>query len=233
MSILKRPPTLKMAPPGSHVVKKQARISKNGVKYFVKAHIRKNRGKKVVLLPENLLYLYWHGDREYPNLGKVKGYNEFPELDSVIQFWLNFWKEQGLKFPKDLDPFLIKTIIAIESRFRPAVRTNLPGRSATGLMQVTNTTRQDLNGKSKESKNALRDSFLDLDMVDLTDPVINIAAGIRWLSHKYTKPKTGAKKNLFNMLKGYYAWNNDGEAHAHKVLNVYNASFFERFGGRP
>ncbi len=204
MSIIKRPPTLKMAPPGSHVVKKQARISKNGIKYFVKAHLRKNRGKKVVLLPENLLYLYWHGDREYPNLGKVKGYEEFPELDSVIQFWLNFWKEQGLKFPEDLDPFLIKTIIAIESRFRPAVRTNLPGSSATGLMQVTNTTRKDLNGKSEDSQYNLKNNYLDLEMSDLADPVINIAAGIRWLSHKYTKPKTGAKKNLFNMFKGYY-----------------------------
>jgi hypothetical protein len=183
-----------MAPPGSHVVKRQARISKNGVKYFVKAHRRKNRGKKIVLLPENLLYLYWHGDREYPALGKVKGYGEFPELDSVLQFWLNFWKDEGLKFPEDLDPFLIKVIIAIESRFRPTVRTKIPGSSATGLMQITNQTREGLNGKSKKSQHALRDSFLDLDMVDLTDPVINIAAGIRWLSHKYTKPKTNWRK---------------------------------------
>lgn len=233
MSILKRPPTLKMAPPGSHVVKKQARISKNGIKYFVKAHIRKNRGKKVVLLPENLLYLYWHGDREYPNLGKVKGYGEFPELDSVIQFWLNFWKDEGLKFPKELDPFLIKTIIAVESRFLTTVRTKIPGSSATGLMQVTDTTRRDLNGKSEDSKYNLKDSFLDLEMTDLTDPVINIAAGIRWLSYKYTKPKTGAKKNLFNMLKGYYAWNDDGEAYAHKVLNLYNASLVGRLSSRP
>lgn len=229
MSLISRPATMKMAPPGSHVVARQARFSKNGIKYFVKAHIRKNRGKKVVLLPENLLYLHWHGDHEYPALGKVKGYAEFPEFDSVIQFWLNFWKDEGLKFPEDLDPFLIKVIIAIESRFRPAVRTKIPGSSATGLMQVTNKTREDLNGKSKESKHALRDSFLDLDMVDLTDPVINIASGIRWLSYKYTKPKTGAKKNLFNMLKGYYFWNEDGEAYARKVLNLYNDSLVERF----
>jgi soluble lytic murein transglycosylase-like protein len=187
MSLITRPATMKMAPPGSHVVARQARISKNGIKYFVKAHIRKNRGKKVVLLPENLLYLYWLGDQEYPNLGKVKGYGDFPD---------------------DLDPFLIKVIIAIESRFRPSIRTKLPGSSATGLMQITNKTREDLNGKSKESKHALRDSFLDLDMVDLTDPVIN-------------------------MLRGYYDWHNGGEAYAHKVLNLYNASLVERLGNRP
>lgn len=93
----------------------------------MKAHLRKNRGKKVVLLPENLLYIYWHGDQEYPALGRVKGYGEFSELDSVIQFWLGFWKEQELKFPEDLNPFLIKTIIAIESGFRPKVRTKITG----------------------------------------------------------------------------------------------------------
>lgn len=233
MSLISRPLTMKMAPPGSHVVSRQARISKKGIKYFVKAHIRKNRGKKIILLPENLLYLYWHGDHEYPALGKVKGYAEFSELDSVIQFWLDFWKNDGLKFPADLDPFLIKVIIAIESRFMPAVRTKIPGSSATGLMQVTNTTRKDLNGKSEDSQYNLRDNFLDLEMTDLTDPVINIAAGIRWLSYKYTKPKTGAKKNLFNMLKGYYRWNDEGEAYAHKVLNLYNASLTERLSRRP
>ncbi|HXH76764.1 MAG TPA: transglycosylase SLT domain-containing protein [Bacteriovoracaceae bacterium] len=224
---------MKMAPPGSHVVRRQARISKFGIKYYVKAHIRKNRGKKIVLLPENLLYLFWHGNQNYPSLGTVKGYSEFPELDSVIQFWLDFWKNDDLKFPEDLDPFLIKTIIAIESTFRPAVRTKISGSSATGLMQITNTTRKDLSVKSEDSKYNLKDNFLDLEMTDLTDPVINIAAGIRWLSYKYTKPKTGAKKNLFNMLKGYYRWNDEGEAYAHKVLNLYNSSLTERLGRRP
>jgi soluble lytic murein transglycosylase-like protein len=128
---------------------------------------------------------------------------------------------------------LIKTVIAVESRFIPTLRTKISGSSATGLMQVTNTTRRDLNGKSQDSQYNLKNNYLDLEMTDLTDPVINIAAGVRWLSYKYTKPKTGAKNNLFNMLKGYYAWNNDGEAYAHKVLNLYNSSLVERFGGRP
>lgn len=201
MSLITRPPVMKMAPPGSHVVSRQARISKKGINYFVKAHIRKNRGKKTVLLPENLLYLFWHGDQDYSYLGPVKGFPDYPELDVVIQFWLDFWKNEGLKFPKDLDPLLIKTIIAIESSFNPVIKTKDPKSSATGLMQVTNRTRKDLNGNSEDSKYNLRDSFLDLEMSDLKDPVINIAAGIRWLSYKYTKPKTGNPKNLFNMLR--------------------------------
>ena len=233
MSLIRRPPLLKMAPPGSHVVRRQARISKAGLRYYVKAHVRKNRGKKVVLLPENILYLFWHGDQEFPGLGKVKGYSEYPELDSVIQFWLDFWKDEGLKFPKDLDPFLIKVIIAIESRFRPGVKTKDPKSSATGLMQITNQTREGLNGKSGRSRYALRDRFIDLEMKDLTEPVINIAVGIRWLSYKYTNPRTGAAKNLFNMLRGYYDWHNGGETYAHKVLNLYTASLVERLGNRP
>lgn len=66
MSLLKRPPLLKMAPPGSHIVKRHARIAKDRITYFVKAHIRKNRGKKIVLLPENILYLYWQGAHFIP-----------------------------------------------------------------------------------------------------------------------------------------------------------------------
>ena len=228
MSLITRPPMMKMAPPGSHVVSQQARISKNGIKYFVKAHIRKNRGKKIVLLPENLLYLFWHGDQDYPPLGPVKGFPNYPELDAVIQFWLDFWKNEGLKFPKDLDPLLIKTIIAIESRFNPAIKTKDPRSTATGLMQITNRTRQDLSGKSEDSKYNLHDSFLDLEISDLKDPIVNVAAGIRWLSYKYTKPKTGNPKNLFNMLRGYNDWIK-GEEYAHKVINLYNASFTKRF----
>lgn len=91
-------------------------------------------------------------------------------------------------------------------------------------MQITNWTRADLNGNSDDSKYNLRDNFLDLERTDLIDPVINIAAGIRWLSHKFNKPKTGSKKNLFNMLRAYYDWNKGGEKYAHKVLNLYHRS---------
>lgn len=144
MALLKRPPLLKMAPPGSHVVKRHARITKDGVTYFVKAHIRKNRDKKIVLLPENILYLYWHGDQDCPRIGTIKGFAEFPELDSVICFWLNFWIEAGLPFPKDLDPLLIKTMIAVESSFKVKADPKVKHSSAYGLMQITDKTRVDV-----------------------------------------------------------------------------------------
>jgi len=58
MILVKRPRTLKMAPPGFHVVKRHIIISENGIKYFVKAHLRKNRGKQAILLPENILIIF-------------------------------------------------------------------------------------------------------------------------------------------------------------------------------
>lgn len=204
---------MKMAPPGHHVVSRQARISKFGIKYYVKAHVRRNRGKKIVLLPENILYLYWHGDREYPSLGSIKGFEEFRELDSVIQFWLQYWKEFGLPFPKNIDPLLIKAIIAKESSFR--LFASATGSSAYGLMQITNKTRKDIKG--------IQDGILDLEREDLKDPVISIAMGIRWLSYKYSSINKGVKKDLYNTVKYYYD-KNKGDEYAHEVLNLYYAS---------
>lgn len=213
MSLIKRPPTLKMAPPGSHVVSRQAKISKNGIKYFVKAHIRKNRGKKIVLLPENILYLFWHAELDYPRLGKVKGHAEYPELDDVIQFWLEYWTDYGLPFPKELDPFIIKVMIAVESSFRPKVASKKS--SAYGLMQITNMTRS-------HAKN-LNDGIIDLEREDLEDPVINICMAIRWFSYKLTSIKRHLPKNLFNTIKGYYS-QTEGDDYAKKVMALYHSS---------
>ena len=68
VSLIKRPPVKKMAPPGHHVVSRQARISKTGIKYYVKVHVRKNRGKKIVLLPENIPPGFWKLDPELVEL---------------------------------------------------------------------------------------------------------------------------------------------------------------------
>ena len=215
MSLLKEPPILKMAPPGFHVVKRCAKVSKDGIKFFVKAHIRKNRGQKIVLLPENILYLYWSGDHDFPALGTVKGFSEYSELDSVIQFWVDYWKEVGLKFPKDFDPFIVKVIIAIESSFKLNANPNSKKSSAFGLMQVTDKTRSDVKN--------FNDNVLDLERSDLKDPVVSIAMGIRWLSYKYSTIPKNNDKNLFNTLRGYYDWQK-GIPYAKKVLDLHDKS---------
>jgi hypothetical protein len=85
------------------------------------------------------------------------------ELDPAIQFWLNYWKEQGLPFPKDLTPFHIKVLIAKESSFRTKADPGGGESSAYGLMQITNTTRQDLRGETRNNIISLGDYCLDLD----------------------------------------------------------------------
>jgi hypothetical protein len=227
MSLIKRPTTLRMAPPGYHVVKKHLRISETGVKYYVKAHLRKNKGTKYILLPENILYLYWHGEHNNTRLGKVLGFSEHLELDSVIHFWLNFWKEMGFTLPENFDPFLIKVIIAVESSFRIKADPRSRVSSAYGLMQITNWTRNDLKGIRRKGKVSLTDHFLDLERKDLEDPVISIAAGIRWLTYKYSSiPKN--KRTLFNLIRAYNDWEK-GEPYAEKVMDLYNSSQSGRF----
>jgi hypothetical protein len=210
------------------VVKRHAKVSQNGIKYYVKAHTRKNRGKKAILLPENLLYLYWHGDRDFPSVGAIKGFDEYPELDSVIQFWLNFWKEQGLSFPEDLGPLLIKALIAKESSFRTQVRSRANNSSATGLMQILQSTLYRLEGIPDIRKNIeIPDHYLQLNLEDLTDPVINIAAGTRWLSHKYYllgRDKKIKNKDLYSTVKYYNQWNELGDKYADEVFKLYHKS---------
>lgn len=142
----------------------------------------------------------------------MQGYSEYSELDSVIQFWLDYWREAGLPFPKDLDPFMVKVIIAVESSFRLKADPGTKESSAYGLMQITNQTRRD-------AKN-LNDGIVDLERKDLEDPVVNIAMGIRWLSYKFTIIPKKEKKNLFNTIRGYYDWR-DGESYAKKVMDLY------------
>ena len=224
MSLIKRPRILKMAPPGFHLVKRHVKISENGIKYYVKAHQRKNRGKHAVLLPENILYLYWHGDHEYPRFGEVSGYPKYPELDSVIQFWLDYWKELGLPFPKDLTPLHIKVLIAKESSFRVKADPKTKESTAYGLTQITDTTRQDLRGDAWENGIiSMRDHYMDLERKDLEDPVISIAAGIRWISYKYSSLPRKVKKDTFNTFRNYYRYR-DGKEYAQKIFDIYNDS---------
>lgn len=70
---------------------------------------------------------------------------------------------------------------------------------------------------------SLRDYYLDLDRKDLEDPVISIAAGIRWIFFKYSSLPKGAKKDAFNTFRNYYRYR-DGKEYAQKIFDIYNDS---------
>ncbi|MGB0452657.1 MAG: transglycosylase SLT domain-containing protein [Bacteriovoracaceae bacterium] len=214
--------------PGSHFVKRHIRISKNGVKHIVEAHCRKNsKSKKSFLYRSNLNYIYenFRNKYKYKNLKRIKGFSQDKgQYDELVQFWFKYWKDQGL-IKEDIDPLLIKAIIAVESSFREKVITNISNSTATGLMQITKTTMRIL---AKKLGTEIRKFNIDITQNEAKEANPNIAAGVRWLIYKITtspwKRKSSKKDRIFGGVKYYHSWDSDGEEYARKVLDLYNKS---------
>jgi len=223
---LSKPSSDKMCPPGYHVVHGYERLCHSGTRTWVDTHIRRNRGTiPKILLIENIHYLYWNSKKKYVRIGKVHGFPENAELDPVIQFWLDYWKEHGLEFPAGLDPLMVKTIIAIESSFDSSAITKTKGSSATGLMQITDQTRGILSGRhNKDNYRELKSHYFEISKTDAQDPIVAIAAGTRWLAYKFTKVPKTAKKALHNTIKNYHSWDAQGEHYAKNVESLYRKS---------
>jgi hypothetical protein len=169
-------------------------------------------------------YLFWNSKNKYPKLNSVDGFPANSEIDPVIQFWLDYWKDQGLSFPAT-DPLLIKSLMAIESRFNPNVVSKVKGSSATGLMQVTDQTRRILSGgPDKDGFREIRKQMIRISKEDAYDPILNVAAGTRWLFYKYSQIPSSADKSIFNVIKNYYSWNKAGENYAKSIQDLFNKS---------
>ena len=106
------------------------------------------------------------------------------------------------KFP--LDPDLVKALIMTESSFRPKKIYYLGKKTAYGLMQIMTETVKYLGGYKKY----LRNHLLQIDLKDINDPVLNIAAGVRWLFRKKEiadakVKKKGVKATWLEAIMGY------------------------------
>jgi hypothetical protein len=224
MTELKKPQPSEMCPPGYHIVKGHERICKSGTTTWVDAHIRKNKGRiKSGLLIENIYFLYWTSKTKFLPLASILGFNQKGgEYDSAVQFWLDYWKSQGIKFPDDFDPLMIKALIALESSFNPNAKSKDPKSTASGLMQVTDQALRVLSGfpNAKEWIEA-RDHLVHVTKEEKNDPIVNIALGIRLLGHKYSQIPKGYLKNSRGALIGYNQWNKKGEAYADEILSMY------------
>lgn len=209
--------------PGYHFVRGHERVCKSGKVTWVDEHTARNPGRNASsYLSENLYFLFQESKNTYPKIGKICGFDEYEEVDPLIHFWLGYWKDRGLPFPEDLDPKLVKAVIAYESSFNPAAKSK--GSSATGLMQVTNSTRAILSGSpKKDGVVEIKKEQIKVKQDDLKDPLINVAVATRWLSYKYQSLSRGSEKNAFNMLKYYNEWNERGEKYAKKVFELYQA----------
>ena len=151
MPIIKfnRPKTDEMCAVGFHIVHGYQRICHSGKPTWVNTHLARNKSKaKTIYLEENIWFLYWNADVDkYDELKGIKGFAAFHEVDIPIQFWLDYWRSQGLKYPRSFDPLIVKTMIAAESSFDPDAVTKDKRSTATGLLQITTTARQDMWGR--------------------------------------------------------------------------------------
>lgn len=214
--------------PGYHHVNKHLRISKNGTRHIVEEHCRKSpKSKEKFLYKSNLDYIFEHFKKryQYKILKRIKGYaQDKGQYDEIIQFWLKYWKDEGL-ISEDIDPLLVKAIIAIESSFREGIVTKMPNSSATGLMQILVTTMKILAQKLGKE---IRKSNIDISQEEAKESNANIAAGTRWLIYKITsspyKHKSNKRDRIYGGVKYYHSWDDDGDKYADKVFKVYDES---------
>jgi soluble lytic murein transglycosylase-like protein len=223
MAELKKPSSSEMCPPGTHIVHGHQRVCKSGTTIWVETHVRRNRGKiKPGLLVENIHYLYWNAKKTYPSLPQIEGYRNGGEYDPVIQFWLEYWRDQGLKFPEDLDPLMVKALISLESRFDPKLKSKDSQSTASGLMQVTDQMIRVVGGHPNKKKwIECRDHLLHVTKADKLDPVVSIALGTRILSHKYSQIPKKYPKTAKSAITDYHTFDEAGEKYANEVFSRY------------
>jgi hypothetical protein len=216
-----------MCPPGYHVVQGHERTCHSGTTTWVDAHVRKNRGKIAPgLLKENIFHLFWNSKKKYSSLNPIAGFhNKGSEFDTAIQFWLEYWKAEGVSFPDDLDPLMIKAMIAVESGFGPAKKSKVKGSTAAGLMQVTDQAMRVLGGfPNKRKWIEAKDNLVHIAKTDKLDPLVNIAVGIRLLGHKFSQTPKKWEKNARSAIRSYYSRGDGGTEYADKVLELYEKS---------
>lgn len=112
---------------------------------------------------------------------KTLGFSQGNKFDNDIRGWCKYWNDV-FKDKHPVDPDLVKALIATESGFRASVKIK-DGKGqghATGLMQITDTTRKILSDEDGE----IKDHLVNVSEGDLKHPSLNIASGIRWLFHK-------------------------------------------------
>ncbi len=173
----------------------------------------------------NFIYEELKSNYKYKKLNQIKGYlQDKGQYDELIQFWLKYWKGQNL-IKDDIDPLLVKAIIACESSFREEVVTTMPGSTATGLMQIVKRTMRIL---AKKLGNEIRKANIDITQDEAKEANTNIAAGTRWLIYKITtspwRKKSNMKDRIYGGVKYYHSWDSDGEKYADKVFKLYNKS---------
>jgi len=189
----------RICPVGYHWVKEHL---KSGNTDLTNPHCRKNPSKKDILKADEIRLISQMPIFKDPPIKASRKDMGFKGLDlkydELINGWCAYWN-YTLKPKEPLHPNYVKALIATESSFQELPR-RTSKRPAIGLMQIMPQTVTLLSPKSKE----LKDHYLDLKLNEVSDPNINICAGIRWLFRKY---ELSRKKNknwltVFDNYKG-------------------------------
>lgn len=173
----------RMCPAGQHWVVAHPRQTPKGVTQ-VTGHCRKNRSGKDQIYSEELELIalkYFDKIKPRPAPDNLDFKYRGNRYDSIIAGWTKYWNDV-LKPGENLDPDLVKALIATESGFdlEAKIKAGKKAGYARGLMQITDWALEIL----KDEKGELRDHLIDLDQKDMTKAELNIAAGIRWLHRK-------------------------------------------------
>ena len=70
----------------------------------------------------------------------------------------------------------------------------------------------------------MKSEYLEVSASDVRDPIVAVAAGTRWLAHKYSLIPKSAEKTTYNAIKNYHSWDKQGEAYAKVVEELYRKS---------
>ena len=216
----------RLCPLGEHWVNEHSRTSKSGKIAEVDGHCRKNpKGKDIIKSEELVLIAQKHfKNLKVMPLPKSLNFPRGNDFDEIIAGWCTYWNDV-LKPTHKIDPNIIKVLIALESGFEPEPKVP-KGHQAIGIMQLMPETLKYLGPGGKE----LKEHFLDIDETSAKNPIVNIAAGIRWLFRKYelTKHKLKREPTWREVLydyKGILSDNSDIAADIRKILDKYLKEF--------
>lgn len=173
----------RMCPGGEHWVTTHPRHLPKGLTQ-VSGHCRTNRSRKDQIYIEELMQIaekYFSKVKLQPKADNLDFKYKGNRYDSLIAGWTKYWNEV-LSSKENLDPNLVKALIATESGFNPKAKIKAGKKAgyARGLMQVTDWALDIL----KDENGELRDHLVDLDQKDMNEASLSIAAGIRWLHRK-------------------------------------------------
>lgn len=173
----------RVCPAGEHWVVTHPRNVPKGVTQ-VTGHCRVNPSGKDQIYAEELEQIatkYFDKIKNRPKVDNLGFKYRGNKYDTLIAGWTKYWNDV-LGPDEDLDPNLVKALIATESSFdnEAKIKAGKKAGYARGLLQLTDWALEIL----KDEKGELRDHLIDLDQKDMTEAELNIAAGVRWLHRK-------------------------------------------------